>query len=156
MLDLLIRNAALPDGRAGMDIAIEGGRIVELRPQIDAPAREVIDAGGLLVAPPFVDSHFHMDSTLSLGQPRLNESGTLLEGIQIWSELKPDLTAEAIQLGQDRRRLRLVTRAQLDVVVVGDVTRLVLEVELAQRAQRRHLALDERLALSSAYRPSAT
>jgi cytosine deaminase len=36
MLDLLIRNAALPDGRTGMDIAIQGGRIVEVRPQIAA------------------------------------------------------------------------------------------------------------------------
>jgi cytosine deaminase len=97
MLDLLIRDAALPDGRTGMDIAIQGGRIVEVRPQIGAQTREIIDAGGLLVTPPFVDSHFHMDSALSLGQPRLNESGTLLEGIQIWGELKPDLTAEAIK-----------------------------------------------------------
>jgi cytosine deaminase len=38
-----------------------------------------------------------MDSTLSLGRPRLNESGTLLEGIQLWSELKPHLTVEAIK-----------------------------------------------------------
>ncbi len=97
MLDLLIRNAALPDGRTSMDIAVESGRIVEVRPSIEAPARETIDAGGLLVTPPFVDSHFHMDSTLSLGQTRPNESGTLLEGIEIWGELKPDLTAEAIK-----------------------------------------------------------
>jgi cytosine deaminase len=37
-----------------------------------------------------------MDSTLSLGLPRLNESGTLLEGIALWGELKPNLTIEAI------------------------------------------------------------
>ena len=43
------------------------------------------------MTPPFVDSHFHMDSTLSLGNPRLNESGTLLEGIKLWGELKPHL-----------------------------------------------------------------
>lgn len=97
MLDLLIRNASLPDGRTGIDIAVEGGRIALLRPKIDAPAREEIDADGLLVSPPFVDSHFHLDSTLSLGMPRRNESGTLLEGIRIWGELKPDLTAEAIK-----------------------------------------------------------
>ena len=60
------------------------------------PLRE-IDARGRLVTPPFVDAHFHMDSTLSLGRPRLNESGTLLEGIQLWSELKPHLTVEAIK-----------------------------------------------------------
>ena len=37
-----------------------------------------------------------MDSTLSYGQPRVNESGTLLEGIQLWGELKPTLKAEDI------------------------------------------------------------
>jgi cytosine/creatinine deaminase len=97
MLDLLIRNATLPDARKGIDIAVANGRIVEVRPQVSAEALEVVDAAGLLVSSAFVDSHFHMDSTLSLGQPRLNESGTLLEGIQIWGELKPDLTAEAIK-----------------------------------------------------------
>ena len=51
---------------------------------------------GYLVAPPFVDVHFHMDATLSLGLPRLNESGTLLEGIALWGELKPLLTPEAV------------------------------------------------------------
>jgi cytosine deaminase len=58
--------------------------------------REVIDATGRLVSPPFVDPHFHMDATLSLGQPRLNVSGTLLEGIALWGELKPLLTVEAV------------------------------------------------------------
>ena len=81
MLDLLIRNATLPDGRKGIDIAVANGRIVEVRPQVSAEALEVIDAAGLLVSSAFVDSHFHMDSTFSLGQPRLNESWTLLEGI---------------------------------------------------------------------------
>src|SRR5207248_5149500 len=55
-----------------------------------------IDAGGRLVSPPFVDCHFHMDATLSLGLPRLNQSGTLLEGIALWGELKPLLTADAV------------------------------------------------------------
>ena len=61
-----------------------------------AEAGEDIDADGQLVTPPFVDAHVHMDSTLSLGLPRLNESGTLLEGIALWGELKPHLTVEAI------------------------------------------------------------
>src|SRR3546814_915630 len=97
MLDLILRNATLPSGATGRDIAVKDGRIVELRPQIDAQAREEIDAGGHLVTPPFVDSHFHMDATLSLGLPRLNQSGTLLEGITLWGELKPDLTVEALK-----------------------------------------------------------
>ncbi|MCP4692348.1 MAG: amidohydrolase family protein, partial [Desulfobacterales bacterium] len=64
---------------------------------IDAPAHQEIDAAGALAAPPFVDSHFHMDSCLTLGQPRMNQSGTLLEGIALWDELKPSLTAETIK-----------------------------------------------------------
>jgi cytosine deaminase len=96
MLDLLITNAALPDGRANMSVAVQGGRIAEVRdgPIAGAQARETVDAAGQLLAPHFVDPHFHMDATLSYGLPRVNESGTLLEGIQLWGELKPLLKAE--------------------------------------------------------------
>jgi len=97
MLDLIIRNANLPDGRKGMDIAAENGRIVEVGPKIDARATREIDATDRLATPPFVDSHFHLDSTLSYGQPRVNKSGTLLEGIDLWGELKPHLTVENIK-----------------------------------------------------------
>ena len=96
MFDLLIRNANLPDGRSGLDIAIADGRIVDVAPAITAAARETIDATGRLVSPPFVDPHFHMDATLSLGLPRMNRSGTLLEGIALWGELRPTLTREAL------------------------------------------------------------
>jgi cytosine deaminase len=95
-MDLIIRNANLPDGRTGIDIGIAGGRIAAVEPKLAANGAREIDATRRLVSPPFVDAHFHMDSTLSLGLPRLNRSGTLLEGIQLWGELKPQLTAEAI------------------------------------------------------------
>ena len=95
-VDLLIRNATLPDGRANIDIGITAGRIVAVEASVAAVAGEVIDAAGRLVSPPFVDPHFHMDATLSLGLPRLNLSGTLLEGIALWGELKPLLTHEAL------------------------------------------------------------
>ncbi len=96
MLDLLIKNATLPDGRTGMSIAVQNGRITAVEPGLDAPAHETVDAGGYLLSPPFVDPHFHMDATLSYGLPRVNESGTLLEGIALWGELKPTLQADAI------------------------------------------------------------
>ena len=96
MVELLITNATLPDGRTGMDIACVDGRIKAVEPGINVTAGEVIDAGGRLVGPPLVDCHFHMDATLSLGLPRLNESGTLLEGIALWGELKPLLTQDAV------------------------------------------------------------
>ena len=96
MLDLLITHATLPDGRQDMSVAVQDGRIVEMQPQWSAPARETVDAQGLLLSPPFCDAHFHMDATLSYGLPRINQSGTLLEGIALWGELKPLLTPEAL------------------------------------------------------------
>jgi len=94
--DLIIKNANLSDGQVGIDIACKDGIIASIGAGIDANAENVIDAKGLLVSPPFVDPHFHMDATLSLGTPRLNVSGTLLEGIALWSELKPVQTVEQI------------------------------------------------------------
>jgi cytosine/creatinine deaminase len=96
VLDLLLKNVALPDGRVDMSIAVQGERIVDVAKGLSAPATTVIDAAGQLVTPPFVDAHFHMDATLSYGLPRVNESGTLLEGIALWGELKPQLTQDAV------------------------------------------------------------
>lgn len=88
MFELLVKNATLLDGRTGIDIGCSKGKIVALENGISAEAKDTIDAKGWLVAPPFVDPHFHMDATLSLGNPRMNVSGTLLEGIALWGELK--------------------------------------------------------------------
>ena len=96
MLDLLVTNANLPDGRKGQSIAVQAGKIVEVSPSITVAAAQTIDANGMLVSPPFVDAHFHMDATMSFGMPRVNESGTLLEGIALWGELKPQLTQAAL------------------------------------------------------------
>jgi cytosine deaminase len=96
MLDLLINNCTLPGGRTGMSVAVQGGKIVEVAVGLTAQAAQVVDASGCLLSPPFVDAHFHMDSTLTYGRPRVNESGTLLEGIQLWGELKPSLTQEDV------------------------------------------------------------
>jgi len=96
MHDLAIRNVNLPDGRIGQDVLIAAGRIIGVGPSLDAPAACTIDGGGKLLTPPFVDAHFHMDSTLTYGMPRINESGTLLEGIALWGELKPTLVQDAI------------------------------------------------------------
>ncbi len=117
MTDLLIINAVLPEGGSAQYLAASKGvwcEIGEMSPgTIDSGAQGsslslsqalvdrlkpqvLIDAQGQLLSPPFVDSHFHMDATLSLGSPRLNESGTLLEGIAMWSELKPNLSQDVI------------------------------------------------------------
>ena len=97
MTDLLVRNATLADGRSGIDLRVVDGRFEAIGPALPAPAgAEIVDAEGWLLAPPFVDAHFHLDATLSYGLPRVNASGTLLEGIALWGELKPMLTVEAL------------------------------------------------------------
>ena len=138
MLDLLIRNANLPDGRKGVDIAVTNGCIVEIGPHLDAKAQREIDATDRLASPAFVDSHFHMDSTLSFGQPRVNASGTLLEGIELWGELKPHLTVENIK----NRALQLchwaIARGTLAIrshVDVSDERLLAVNALLEVRAE---------------------
>src|SRR3984893_560578 len=95
-MDLIFRHANLPDGRANIDVGIEGQTIAAAAGNLPATAPLEIDAKGKLLSPPFVDAHFHLDAALSLGLPRLNRSGTLLEGIALWGELKPELTHEAV------------------------------------------------------------
>ena len=97
MIDLIVRGANLQDGTTGVDIACDGGRIVEVGAGLRVEARREVDAGGRLVIPPFVDAHFHMDATLTHGNPRINESGELYEGINIWADLKPELTVDDVK-----------------------------------------------------------
>lgn len=96
MFDLIVKGGTLPDGRVA-DIGIRGDRIAAVGDLSDAEAGEVLDATGDLVCPPFVDPHFHMDATLSFGLPRVNASGTLLEGIGLWGELKEIMTLEGLR-----------------------------------------------------------
>ena len=94
--DLIIKNATLPDGRQNIDILCGDGHIIDIGTNIEVDAKQLINAEGYMVSPPFIDPHFHMDATLSLGTPRLNISGTLLEGISLWGELKPLQSVEDI------------------------------------------------------------
>lgn len=95
MFDLIVKGGRLPDGRV-TDIGIKGGKIAAMDQLGLAESGQVIDATGDLVSPPFVDPHFHMDATLSYGLPRINASGTLLEGIGLWGELKQVMTHEDV------------------------------------------------------------
>ena len=99
MLDLLIAHCNLADGRSDMAVGVQAGRIAlvaHAAEHAQTAAAERIDAQGQLLSAPFADAHFHMDATLSYGLPRINASGTLLEGIALWGELKPQLTQDAL------------------------------------------------------------
>ncbi len=95
--DLVIRKAKLTDKGKLQDIAIKEGLITRIADSISDFAANGIDAHGRLAVPPFVDPHVHLDAVLTVGTPRYNLSGTLLEGIQIWGEKKADLTAEDVK-----------------------------------------------------------
>ncbi|WP_047866030.1 cytosine deaminase [Rubrobacter aplysinae] len=94
MYQLLIRGARV-DGDL-VDVAVADGRIAEIGPGIAGAAEREVQAGGRLLSPPFVEPHIHLDSTLTAGDPRPNRSGTLFEGIEIWSERKRRLTREDV------------------------------------------------------------
>lgn len=94
MTDLLITNARIAGKMEPCDIAIAKGKIEAVGRQIKTSAGRTIDAKNCFVTAPFVDSHFHLDATLTYGQPRVNQTGTLLEGIALWGELKPTQNIE--------------------------------------------------------------
>jgi cytosine deaminase len=140
MLDLIIRCANLPDGRQNVDIGILDDKIVVVEPNLTEGAAEEIDARGRLVCAPFVDAHVHLDSTLSLGLPRMNESGTLLEGIKLWGELKPSLTQEAIYERAKRLCLWSIAQGTLAIrshVDICDDRLLAVEALLALREEMK-------------------
>ncbi|MEM9002759.1 MAG: cytosine deaminase [Cyanobacteria bacterium P01_F01_bin.86] len=95
---LLLREGRLvSDPDKVVDIAIQDGAITAIGPSLDFAADAILDLSGLLVSPPFVESHIHLDSALTAGQPRWNQSGTLFEGIEIWRDRKQSLTVEDVK-----------------------------------------------------------
>jgi len=96
--DLVVRNAQLHRRQGLVDLVVKDGSFAHIGKDLtDVTAEREIDAAGRLVVPPFIDAHVHLDAVLTVGQPRYNTSGTLLEGIQIWSERKPSLTHEDVK-----------------------------------------------------------
>lgn len=96
MADLVLRNARLLDRDGVCDLAAEGGRWTRIGRWLEVGAARELDCGGRLVTAPLVDCHLHLDASLTAGRPRWNESGTLIEGIHVWGELKPSLTEDDV------------------------------------------------------------
>src|SRR5947209_10080192 len=96
--DLIIRHARLHRRDGFVDIAVKDGRFAKIAGELSShSAQREIDVAGRLVVLPFIDSHVHLDAVLTVGQPDYNATGTLLEGIQIWSERKRSLTREDVK-----------------------------------------------------------
>jgi len=95
-MDLIVRNARLAGGGEVRDIAVNGSVIAAVEEHIEERGDSEIDAGGCLVCPPFSDPHVHLDAVLTVGDPRYNDSGTLLEGIAVWGERRPFVTKKGL------------------------------------------------------------
>lgn len=93
---LILRDCRLLTGER-VDIQVEQGMIAAIAPHLSGEAPRELNVQGHLVSPPLVESHIHLDSALTAGEPRFNQSGTLFEGIQIWGERKAKLTREDVK-----------------------------------------------------------
>ncbi len=99
-MDIVLKNANvvhLDEAVRKADIAIKGDRVVAVETNIDAEAGQIIECGGRLVSGSLIDAHVHLDAVLAAGLERDNQSGTLHEGIDIWTDFKPKRTVEAIK-----------------------------------------------------------
>lgn len=105
-MDLVIRNARIADDRPLVDVGIQRGRIVEMRPALAATAAEEIAAAGRVLVPGFVESHLHLEKAF-VKDRKPNRSGTLQEAIAVTASLKPTFTREDIE-ARSRRVLRML------------------------------------------------
>lgn len=87
-VDLVFRRVRL-DGKGEMlDVAVRDGSICALGVNLGVaaePGRD-IPCNGMLLTPPFVDAHQHLDCAFMLD--KVNQSGTLSEAVEIFTELK--------------------------------------------------------------------
>ena len=95
---MLIKNIHLENSAETTDIRINDGVFGEIAPSLQAlPGEEVIDGTGKMILPPFIESHVHLDTCLTAGDPVWNMSGTLFEGIECWSKRKEKLTKQDVK-----------------------------------------------------------
>lgn len=79
------------------EILVEDGKFKAIGNNL-GDADEVIDLGGRLVLPPYVDSHLHLDYYMTGKTDKAkNESGTLFEAIDIWNDFKKGTTKEEMK-----------------------------------------------------------
>jgi cytosine deaminase len=107
-MDFILRNARVRGHDKPVDIAVHNGLITKIAPKIAGRPRQVINCAGKLVSPTFTDIHVHLDAVLTTGQPRFNQTGTLIEGIEIWAERKKTLTFDDV-----KRRATLAVKWEL-------------------------------------------
>ena len=94
----IYKNCHLAGQDTMVDILVENGKFAAIQEHIEAGEIEAIDVGGNLVVPPYVDPHLHLDYVYTAkGVGARNDTGTLFEGIQRWSETKAGTSSEELK-----------------------------------------------------------
>ena len=120
---MLLKNVHVDNHEEVVDVRILNGKFSEIKANLTPhDGEEVIDGKENLLLPPFVDSHVHLDATLTAGQPEWNETGPLFYGIRIWSERKQDLTKEDVKSRAKKTLLNMVGHGIQHVRSHVDVT----------------------------------
>jgi len=100
---MLIKNVYIENAQELSDMRITKGVFAEIAGGLSAqPDEEVVDFGGKLALPPFIESHVHLDTCLTAGDPVWNLSGTLFEGIECWSKRKEKLSKADVKARVNR------------------------------------------------------
>ena len=95
---MLIKGVHIENAAEASDIRVTDGSFEEIAPGLSPrPGEEVVNCAGKLALPPFIESHVHLDTCLTAGEPVWNQSGTLFEGIHCWSLRKETLTKEDVK-----------------------------------------------------------
>ena len=95
---MLIKNVFIENSENKQDVRIGNEKFIEIGSHLASHENEqTIEANGKLLLPPFIDSHVHLDATLTAGEPEWNQTGTLFDGIRIWSERKKTLSREDVK-----------------------------------------------------------
>lgn len=104
---MLFQNLVIENSTEKQDIRVSGGKFAKIGASLTPlPGEETLDCTGQMVLPPFIDSHVHLDTCLTAGEPVWNKSGTLFEGIECWSLRKKTLTREDVR-GRVHRAVRM-------------------------------------------------
>ncbi len=95
---MLFKGLLIENSQAPQDIRVLEGKFVQIAQAIvPEKGEEVVDCQGKMALPPFVESHVHLDTCLTAGDPRWNMSGTLFEGIECWSQRKEKLSKQDVK-----------------------------------------------------------
>jgi len=134
-MDLIFRNARTTDHAEPVDIAVNGGRIAAIEPDLAAEGQEV-DVAGRLVAPGLVETHIHLDKSRILERCRPETERKSTSMIRV-SEVKHSFTREDVYARASET---------LEACIVNGASHMRTHVELDPKVELRSFEAIKRLA----------